>query len=255
MSTLKIWESVQSVDGDPLIRLDSKITTNSVTFTGTAGQSAAFDDDTGIITVLADADCAVAIGANPTATTADFPVPAGVRYDFRVSPGQKISAIANPGASGTSPLPSGAATAANQTTQITAEQAILAKLIASPATEATLASLLGGQGANTTFWNAAGAISNSTVGVTIKAAAGAGVRNYITGIQLKSQALSGVSEFSVKDGAGGTPLFTTFFDTTASAPPINIRTPLPGSANTLVQVAMNVAVTGLVYYSIQGYTA
>lgn len=39
-------------------------------------------------------------------------------------------------------LPSGAATSANQSTQITAEQAILAKLTSDPATQTTLAAIL-----------------------------------------------------------------------------------------------------------------
>lgn len=43
---------------------------------------------------------------------------------------------------GTVPLPAGAATAAKQDTQITAEQAILAKLTADPATQTTLAAIL-----------------------------------------------------------------------------------------------------------------
>ena len=46
------------------------------------------------------------------------------------------SATTQPISVTTLPLPTGAATAANQTTQITAEQAILAKIIAAPATEA-----------------------------------------------------------------------------------------------------------------------
>lgn len=92
MATLKIWETVKS-SGLPVIRLDDRLTYQTVAFTGTAAASAAFDGDTSIITVSADANCAVAVGTNPTATATDFPLTADTLYDFQVEPGQKISAI------------------------------------------------------------------------------------------------------------------------------------------------------------------
>ena len=93
MATLKIWETVRSTNGLPLVRLDSRITYQTVTFTGTAGQSAAFDGDTTVVSLIADANCAVAVGSNPTATATSFPLDANVRQDFAVDPGMKISAI------------------------------------------------------------------------------------------------------------------------------------------------------------------
>jgi hypothetical protein len=94
MSTLKIWESVRATSGLPVIRLDERVTYQTVSFTGTAGVSAAFDSDTSIITISADADCALAVGADPEAETTDFPLAADTLLDLEVQPGQKISAIA-----------------------------------------------------------------------------------------------------------------------------------------------------------------
>jgi hypothetical protein len=93
MSTLKIWETVRA-SNLPVIRLDERVTYQTVTFTGTAGQSAAFDGDTSIITVSADAACALRVGANPTAVVTDYPLAANTLFDLEVAPGQKISAIA-----------------------------------------------------------------------------------------------------------------------------------------------------------------
>lgn len=94
MSTLKIWETVRSTSGLPIIRLDERVTYQTVAFTGTAGVSAAFDGDTSVISVVADAACAVRVGADPTALVTDFPLAADTREDFDVLPGSKISVIA-----------------------------------------------------------------------------------------------------------------------------------------------------------------
>lgn len=94
MSTLKIWETVQVVDGLPIRRLDERTTYQAVTFTATAGTSAAFDTDTTVISIQADVACAVRVGTAPTAIVTDFPLVAATMYDFAVQPGQKISVIA-----------------------------------------------------------------------------------------------------------------------------------------------------------------
>lgn len=94
MSTLKIWETVRATSGLPIIRLDERVTQNSVTFTSTAGQSAAFDADTSVISVVADVACALRVGANPTAVVTDYPLAANTMLDIEVKPGDKISAIA-----------------------------------------------------------------------------------------------------------------------------------------------------------------
>lgn len=94
MSTLKIWETVKPSSNLPVIRLDERVNYKTVSFTGTPGVSAAFDDDTSIITVTADAACAVRVGTAPTAVVTDFPLAANTLYDFEVTPGAKISVIA-----------------------------------------------------------------------------------------------------------------------------------------------------------------
>lgn len=93
MSTLKIWETVRA-DNLPIIRLDERVTYQTVTFTATAGTSVAFDGDTSVITVSADVACALRVGANPTAVVTDYPLPANTLFDIEVKPGQKISVIA-----------------------------------------------------------------------------------------------------------------------------------------------------------------
>lgn len=94
MPTLKIWESVRSASGLPVIRLDERVTYQTVAFTGVAAQSAAFDGDSSLITVHADTACAVRVGANPTAVVTDYPLAAFTCFDFEVQPGQKLSVIA-----------------------------------------------------------------------------------------------------------------------------------------------------------------
>ncbi|HWW56369.1 MAG TPA: hypothetical protein VN047_05705 [Sphingopyxis sp.] len=94
MATLSIWETVRSTSGLPVLRLDDRTNYQSVTFTGTAAASAAFDVDTSIITVLASANCAIRVGSNnPVAIVTDYPLTAGTLLDLEVQPGQKISAI------------------------------------------------------------------------------------------------------------------------------------------------------------------
>ncbi len=67
---------------------------NNVAIT-TATQSNAFGAKTYLIEVCPDAICSIAIGDNPTATTAYPRIPADqVRY-YPVNPGQKISVVAN----------------------------------------------------------------------------------------------------------------------------------------------------------------
>lgn len=92
MATLKVWETVRPSHW-PVIRIDERLTYQAVTFTGTAGQSNAFDADTSIITVQADANCAIAVGPDPTATANGYPLTSGDTLDIEVSPGDKISAI------------------------------------------------------------------------------------------------------------------------------------------------------------------
>lgn len=108
-------------------------------------------------------------------------------------------------------------------------------------------------------WNyaaATGGIVNTTTAVTIKAAAGASVRNYITSIQVQTATLGGATELAIRDGAAGTVLWRTQLQTTAM-PLVTIvfPTPLKSTANTLLEVVTLTAVTGGVFVNAQGYTA
>lgn len=113
----------------------------------------------------------------------------------------------------------------------------------------------------TTLWtyaSPAGGIVNTTTAVTVKSAAGAGLRNYICGIQLSHGTLSATTEFAVRDGAAGTVLWRGALQTTATdianTSGIAFRPCLRGTANTLVEVVTLTAVTGGVIVNLQGYS-
>jgi len=102
---------------------------------------------------------------------------------------------------------------------------------------------------------ALGGISNTTSAVTIKAAAGASVRNYITSIQIMSEALTNATELAIRDGAAGTVLWRTKIGT-GGLPLVNVKfdDPLKGTANTLLEVVtLTASGTGAVYFNAQGY--
>jgi hypothetical protein len=109
-----------------------------------------------------------------------------------------------------------------------------------------------------TYWNyaaAAGGIVNTTTAVTIKAAAGAGVRNYISSLNISHDALGAATEIVIRDGAAGTVIWRGKLQTTAAEDKaIIFNLPLRGSPNTLLEVATLTAVTGGVFVNVQGYT-
>lgn len=108
---------------------------------------------------------------------------------------------------------------------------------------------------NWTFAPAIGGIVNTTTAVTIKAAAGAGVKNVVNSCQIASDTLSGATELALRDGASGTVIWRTRLQV-GPLPPTNIvfQSPLIGTANTLVEVVTLTAVTGGVYINCQGNT-
>lgn len=113
--------------------------------------------------------------------------------------------------------------------------------------------------ANQTAWSyaaAASGIASTTTAVTIKAAAGAGVRNYLSTLHISHATLGAATEFAVRDGAGGTVLFRATLGTAANeGVPMFFDPPLRGSANTLMEVVTLTSVTGGVYANAQGYSA
>jgi hypothetical protein len=118
--------------------------------------------------------------------------------------------------------------------------------------------LYDGPGRNHNVWSyaaATGGIDNTTTAVTIKAADGAGRRNYITDVQISHATLGAATEFAIRDGAGGTVLWRMTLATTANENiSVHFRTPLVGSLNTLLEVVTLSAVTGDVLVNAQGYT-
>lgn len=115
-------------------------------------------------------------------------------------------------------------------------------------------------GTNANAWSyaaAASGISNTTTAVTIKTAAGAGIRNYISSCQLSSDALGAASEFAIRDGAAGTVLWRAKLTTTGipSGLSISFDPPLRGTANTLLEVVtLTASITGALYVDCQGLT-
>lgn len=107
------------------------------------------------------------------------------------------------------------------------------------------------------FAGATGGIVNTTTAVTAKAAGAAGVRNYVTGVQIGSDTLGAATEFAIRDGASGTVLWRIKLGTTAMpATQFEFPTPLRGTAATLLEiVTLTATVTGGVYANLQGYQA
>lgn len=66
--------------------------TQTIAFDGST-QSTALNSSTTTVRFLADKNCHVAFGVNPTATTSDMPILAGVIEYFTVFKGDKIAAI------------------------------------------------------------------------------------------------------------------------------------------------------------------
>ncbi len=109
-------------------------------------------------------------------------------------------------------------------------------------------------------WNyaaASGGILNTTTAVTIKAAAGAPYRNYLTSLQIQSEALTNASELAIRDGAGGTVLWRIKIPVTGlDLKQIKFDDPLKSTSSTLLEVVtLTASVTGAVYFNAQGYVA
>lgn len=111
-------------------------------------------------------------------------------------------------------------------------------------------------GGDWSYVAAAAGISNTTTAVTIKTAAGASIRNYITGLQISADALGAATEFAIRDGAAGAVIWRVKINTGGILSPINIyfASPIRGTANTLLEViTLTASITGSVYVNAQGY--
>lgn len=102
---------------------------------------------------------------------------------------------------------------------------------------------------------ATGGIDNSSTAVTIKAAAGAGIRNYLTSLQIDNDTLGAATEIAIRDGAGGTVLWRGKLQTAAGSRSVVFDNPIFSTANTLLEFLTVTAVTGDVLVNAQGYTA
>jgi len=114
-------------------------------------------------------------------------------------------------------------------------------------------------GLSSTFWNyaaAASGIVNTTTAVTLKAAAGASVRNYLKTLTIAHDTLGAATELAIRDGAAGTVLFRTKLQTALQSDVVlTFDPPLKGSANTLMEVVtLTASVTGGVYVNATGFT-
>lgn len=107
------------------------------------------------------------------------------------------------------------------------------------------------------YASATGGISNTTTAVTIKTAAGASTLNYITSLQISTDALGAATELAIRDGAAGTVLWRMKLGTGGIASyQVNFNSPLKGTANTLLEiVTLTASITGGVFVNAQGYAA
>jgi hypothetical protein len=107
--------------------------------------------------------------------------------------------------------------------------------------------------ANTWSYAAAAGGLVTTTGVTAKAAAGAGLRNYITSVQVTNSNQTTGTEVLIRDGAAGTVLHRGWANANsgyAATFPIALR----GTANTLVEIAeVTTTATAGVLVNLQGY--
>jgi hypothetical protein len=100
---------------------------------------------------------------------------------------------------------------------------------------------------------ASGGITNTT-GVTIKAAAGAGVRNYITCLTIVNGHASVGTDVQIRDGASGTVLYRFYAVANGGGVREVFSVPIRGSANTLLEVACGTTGSAI-YVDAQGFTA
>jgi hypothetical protein len=105
-------------------------------------------------------------------------------------------------------------------------------------------------------WSSAagsGGITNTTA-VTVKAAGAAGVRNYVTGIDVVNTHATVDTEFMIRDGAAGAVLWRTSLKALGGGVSRTFDPPLRGTAATLVEI-VNVTTGAAVYANLTGYSA
>ena len=98
-----------------------------------------------------------------------------------------------------------------------------------------------------------GGITNTTER-TIKAAAGVGIRNYLTHIDVSNASATTASEIVIKDGAGGTVVWRGYARTAGNSNDYFFDPPLRSTANTALVVAM-ITTSTQTYFNAQGFQA
>lgn len=104
---------------------------------------------------------------------------------------------------------------------------------------------------------AASGIVNSTTAVTIKAAAGSTIRNYLTSVEVMHDALTNATELAIRDGAAGPVIWRTKLPSGAVGRfAVTFPQPLKSTSNTLLEVVtLTASGAGAVYVNATGYAA
>ena len=96
----------------------------------------------------------------------------------------------------------------------------------------------------------------TTSGVTAKAAAGAGIRNYVSKIQFMNSHQTIGTEVVIRDGAAGTVLWRGWAQFPGGGAEVEFKPPLRGTANTLIEIAeVTTTATAGVLVNLQGFVA
>jgi hypothetical protein len=96
----------------------------------------------------------------------------------------------------------------------------------------------------------------TTSGVTAKAAAGSGIRNYVTSAQVVNSHQTISTEVLIRDGASGTVLHRGWAQAAGGGFACEFVPPLRGTANTLIEIAeVTTTATAGVLVNLQGYVA
>jgi hypothetical protein len=96
----------------------------------------------------------------------------------------------------------------------------------------------------------------STTAVTIKAAAGAGIRNYITHIDAVNSHATISTELVINDGTAGTVLWRGWLQAAGGGYSINFDPPLRSTANTLLEIdEVTATATAGVVFNCTGFTS
>jgi hypothetical protein len=88
------YSTIGAFSSPAQMALEPSIATQVIDFSGGETQSTEFSQKTKFVRVWSDADCCLAFGADPTATTSSLPIAAKVPECFGVAPGDKMSVIA-----------------------------------------------------------------------------------------------------------------------------------------------------------------